>query len=63
MPHQQEPLSFVTRHTIAILVKETEGFLEFGNLFFGKLVRHGCCCCWLLLGIEMEGTCSLGKCK
>jgi hypothetical protein len=30
--------------TISILVKQTEGFLEFGNLFFGQLVRHGICC-------------------
>ena len=28
-------------HTISVLVKETEGLLEFSNLFFRKLVRHG----------------------
>jgi len=31
--------------TIAILVKEGEGLLEFSNLFFGKLISH----CVLLL--------------
>ena len=38
---QARQRSLLLLHTISILVKETEGFLEFSNLFFGKLVRHG----------------------
>lgn len=34
-----EPYSLVL--TISVLIKETEGLLEFSNLFFGQLVSHG----------------------
>jgi hypothetical protein len=42
--------------TIAILVKEGEGLLEFSNLFFGKLISH----CDLLFGMKCNVL--TGKC-
>ena len=38
------PIQFPSLHaplTIAVLIEKAEGFLEFGNLFFGQLIGHG----------------------
>lgn len=40
-PSQCHLKNYQAKLTIAILIEKGEGLLEFGNLFFGKLISHG----------------------